>query len=56
MMRRNAWLIFGVGDSALCVGLGMFVEWPVFFALAPLSFPLWAWFAVQPEGRAWLSR
>lgn len=54
--RKNVWLLFAAGDASLCVALGTLLEWPLFFALAPLSFPLWAWVDSQPEGRAWLDR
>ena len=56
MMRRYAWLIFAAGDAALCVGLGMLLGWPILYAVAPLSFPLWAWVDSRPEGRAWFDR
>jgi hypothetical protein len=43
-------------DAALCITLGMLLRWPILYAIAPLSFPLWAWVASRPNGRAWLAR
>ena len=56
MTPRNAWLILAAGDAALCVVLGMLLAWRVLYALAPLSFPMWAWLDSRPEGRAWINR
>jgi hypothetical protein len=56
MNRQHAWLLFAAGDAALCLAVGMLFEWPILYALAPLSFPLWAWVESRPEGRAWLGR
>ena len=56
LMRRHAWLLFALADAALLIGLGMWLDWPILFALAPLSFPAWAWLNSKPEGRALLDR
>lgn len=55
-MRNHLWLLFALGDAALCVGIGSLLGWPILYAIAPLSFPLWAWVDSQPDGRAWLDR
>ena len=56
MTRKNVWLVFAAGDAALCVGLAALLEWPILHALAPLSFPMWAWVDGRPEGRAFINR
>ncbi len=56
LRQDRIWLLFAAGDAALCAGLGALLDWPLLYALAPLSFPLWAWFDSRPEGRAWLDR
>ena len=55
-MTRNGWLILAAGDAGLCVALAMLLGWTVFYVLAPLSFPMWAWVDSRAEGRAWISR
>ena len=55
-MREHGWLLFAVADAALLVGVGIWLDWPVLFSLAPLSFPAWAWLDSNPEGRALLDR
>jgi hypothetical protein len=54
--RENAWLLFATGDAALCVGLAALTGWALLYALAPLSFPMWAWLDGRPEGRAIIDR
>lgn len=54
--RRHRWLACAAGDAAFCVGLGVLLGWPIFYALAPLSFPLWAWLDSRPEGRSIIDR
>jgi hypothetical protein len=56
LKRDHLWLLFAAGDAALCAGLAALFGWPLLYALAPLSFPLWAWVDSRPEGRAWLDR
>lgn len=56
MMRNNAWLVCAAGDAALCAGIAALLGWPILYALAPLSFPLWAWVDDRPEGRAFIDR
>ncbi len=54
--RRHRWVACAAGDAVLCIALGALLGWPVLYALAPLSFPLWGWLDARPEGRAFLDR
>ncbi len=56
MSRQHLWLLCGLADAALCVALGMLLELRLLYALAPLSFPLWAWVDSRPEGQAFIGR
>ncbi len=53
---RHRWLICALFDAVLCAGLGKLIGWPLLYAIAPLSFPAWAWLDGRPEGRALLQR
>ncbi len=55
-MRSYLWILLAVADAALLVALGFWLDLPIFYALAPLSFPAWAWVDSRPEARAWLDR
>jgi hypothetical protein len=54
--RRHRWLLCASGDAALCVLLAALFGLHFLYALAPLSFPLWAWLDGRAEGRALLDR
>jgi hypothetical protein len=56
MPRQHRWLICGLGDATLCAVLGWLLEVPFLYALAPLSFPLWARVDSRPQGRAFIDR
>lgn len=56
MSRQHLWLLCGFVDAALCVALAALLDLPILYALAPLSFPLWAWVDSRPDGRAFIDR
>jgi hypothetical protein len=53
---RHRWLLCAAGDAGQCVLLALLLDLPLLYALAPLSFPLWAWLDGRAEGRALLDR
>ncbi len=54
--RQHRWLLCAAGDAGVCVLLALLLDLPFLYALAPLSFPLWAWLNGRAEGRALLDR
>ncbi len=56
MPRQHLWLLCAAADAALCTALAALIDLPFLYALAPLSFPLWAWVDGRPEGRAFIER
>jgi hypothetical protein len=56
MIRRHRWIACATADALLCAAIGALLGWPILYALAPLSFPVWGRLDRRPEGRAVLDR
>ena len=56
MAREHAWLLFACFDAALIASAGWWLDLPILYALAPLSFPVWTWVGGLPQGQALLDR
>jgi len=56
MSRKHGWLLCAVADAALCGVLAALLDLLLLYAVAALSFPLWAWVDSRPEGRAFIDR
>jgi hypothetical protein len=56
LMRQHGWLLFALADAALIVGFALWLDWPLLYPLAALTFPAWALLDNRPEVRALMSR
>ena len=53
---RHRWLVCAAADAALCLLVAAVLSAPLFYLLALLTFPAWAWLDGRAEVRHVLDR